>query len=232
MKHIALLLAAGQGNRLDASLPKQFVEVDGEPIVLHTMRAFDCHPLITDIYVVCTPGWEETVTGMALGVSKFRRSVTGGEQVMDSLRKGIAALAENEPEESLVLVHDAVRPLITQGIITRSIEVCAAHGNAITALPSHEAFLCTDDGETSDRFIPRHQLMRAQTPHTFPLSTLNDMMQDATRCGIRQTQSLYTLANELHRTPLHIALGDLLNFKITVAEDLRLYRALKDQELF
>lgn len=233
MKHIALLLAGGKGYRMNASQPKQYMEVDGEMIILHTMRAFEKHPLITDIYVVCAREWEVEVENQArLGeIKKFRGTVAGGETSFDSIRHGVSALQQEESEESIVLVHDAVRPLVTQDIISRNIAVCLTHGNAITALNSQEAFMQTTDGQLSSSYIPRENLMRAQTPHTFPLQQLVEMMRQVQARNIKESQSLFTLANELGHTPLYIAQGDALNFKITIPSDILIYQALKSIEL-
>lgn len=232
MKHIALLLAGGKGYRMNANQPKQFMEVDGEMVILHTMRAFERHPLITDIYVVCAPEWAVEVENQARwgGISKFRTTVKGGETSFESIRHGIAALQEREAAESIVLVHDAVRPLVTQDIISRNIAVCLTHGNAITGLASHEAYMQTDDGQKSSTYVARQELMRAQTPHTFPLHQLVQMMEQAEQQGILQSQSLFTLANELRHTPLFIAQGDMLNFKLTIPSDVLIYQALKNIE--
>lgn len=88
----------------------------------------------------------------------------------------------------------------------------------------------TEDGNTSDAFKPREGLMRAQTPHTFPLATLRKMLELAKQQGIEKSQSIFTLAGELGIAPLHIALGDLRNFKITEQSDILIYRALKALE--
>lgn len=230
-KHIALLLAGGSGVRMNANLPKQFLRIDGETVLLHTMRAFQRHPLIRDIYVVCAHEWADAVEKDARegGVEKFRSTIEGGATGFDSLCNGITGLARMIDDTStLVLVHDAVRPLITQDIITRNIAVCLTHGNAITALASHEAFLLSQDGKSSSGYLPREGMLRAQTPHTFPLATLTHMLQEARRLGITQSQSLFTLANEVGHTPLYIAQGDALNFKITLPQDILIYQALKN----
>lgn len=230
MKHIALLLAGGKGNRMNASLPKQYMEVDGESVILHTMRAFQTHPLVTDIYVVCAHEWEVEVENQAreAHVSKFRCTIKGGDTSFESIQLGIKAIASKEDDkESIVLVHDAVRPLITQDVISRNIAVCLTYGNAITALSSQEAFMRTADGVSSTDYVPRHELFRAQTPHTFPLQQLVTMMREADERHISNSQSLYTLANELGHTPLYMAQGDALNFKITVPSDILMYQALK-----
>ncbi len=233
-RHIALLLAGGNGVRMNTKRPKQFLQIDGESILLHTMRAFQRHPLIQDIYVVCADEWMVSVEQEAKegGIRKFRSAIQGGVTGFDSLRNGIKALADTAVDSSaLVLVHDAVRPLITQDIISRNIAVCLTHGNAITALGSNEAFLISKDEKSSTEYIPREGILRAQTPHTFPLATLKQMMEQAKERGITHSQSLFTLANEVGFTPLYIAQGDTLNFKITVPQDILIYQALKNAPL-
>ena len=228
--NIALILAGGTGERMHAVVPKQFMEIDGESVLLHTMRAFNRHALVHEIYVVCTAEWEGFIRHEAErgGIDKLAGIVGAGESSFASARRGIEHLLATVKEpDAIVLVHDAVRPLITQDIISRNIAVCLTHGNAITALPSYEAYLETADGSTSSGFRPREGLMRAQTPHTFPLATLGQMMQIADERHLKESQSVFTLAGELGITPLHIARGDLRNFKITEQPDILIYRALK-----
>lgn len=232
-RHIALLLAGGSGSRMNAPKPKQYIQVDGESILLHTMRAFQRHPLIKDIYVVCALDWENTVREEAAAgnISKFRDTIIGGETSYDSLRNGVKSLQQNiKEQDAIILVHDAVRPLITQDIISRNIAVCLTNGNAITAMNSHEAYILSEDNKQSDGYMPREGLLRAQTPHTFPLKTLTEIISNAEIAGIHKSQSLFTLANELGIQPLYIAQGDLLNFKLTIPSDILIYQALKDIE--
>ena len=232
-KHIALLLAGGKSSRMNTNRPKQYLEVNGESVLKHTMRAFQLHPLIQDIYVVCARGWEDTVCDEAQSgeITKFRHAIIGGETSFQSMKNGINyLLQEGIDTESIVLVHDAVRPLISQDIISRNIAVCLTHGNAITAVRSQEAFLVSDNGSISNSYMPRENLLRAQTPHTFPLKTLKEMMEKAAERGITRAQSLFTLANELGFLPLHIAQGDIMNFKLTYPNDILIYQALKALE--
>lgn len=231
--NIALILAGGTGERMHAVVPKQFMEIDGETVLLHTMKAFQQHPLIHEVYLVCMPEWEDFVRNEAKhgGIDKLGGVIEAGKSCYESACNGIKHLLESVKEpNTIVLIHDAVRPLITQDIISRNIAVCLTHGNAITSLPSHEAYVVTTDGNTSDGFMPREGLMRAQTPHTFPLTTLRQMLKQAEEQGIKNTQSIFTLAGELGIAPLHIALGDLRNFKITEQSDILFYRALKTLE--
>ena len=231
--NIALILAGGTGERMHAVVPKQFMEIDGESVLQHTMRAFQQHPLIHEIYIVCMPEWNAFVQAEAERgeINKLSGIIEAGETGYASACNGIVHLAKTVTDpDAIVLVHDAVRPLITQDIISRNIAVCLTRGNAITALTSHEAYLVTVDGHSADSFMPREGLMRAQTPHTFPLATLRQMMQLAEERGIRDSQSIFTLAGELGMAPLYIAHGDLRNFKITEQPDILIYRALKTLE--
>jgi 2-C-methyl-D-erythritol 4-phosphate cytidylyltransferase len=197
------------------------------------MKAFQIHPLIQDIYVVCARGWEDTVQEEAQSgeITKFRHTIIGGDSSFQSLKNGINyLLQEIKDTDSIVLVHDAVRPLISQDIISRNIAVCLTHGNAITAVRSQEAFLISENGSSSNSYMPRENLLRAQTPHTFPLKTLKEMMDKANEKGITHAQSLFTLANELGFLPLHIAQGDIMNFKLTYPNDILIYQALRTLE--
>ena len=230
---IALLLAGGQGNRIGAQCPKQYIEIDGEPVILRTMRAFQQHPDVTDIYVVCSPRWQDYVVHQAQrgGVSKLRGTLNSGPTAFQSIRQGIEGLLHlfaDRQEQTIVLIHDAVRPLISYEVISQNIQTCLEKGNAITAIRSNEAYMQTKDGLSSNDYIKREALMRAQTPHTFPLSALRQIMQEADRRGITNHQSLFTLCNELGIHPLYIAEGDPMNFKITEPGDIKIYQALRE----
>ncbi len=235
---VALILAGGEGSRMNMSIPKQYVMVDGHTVLQHTMYAFQRHQLVNTIHVVVSLQWQGSVAQMAkeAGITKFGSCISAGSSGYQSLRNGIASLARHESDDTIVLVHDAVRPLVSQDIISRNIAVCLSKGNAITALPSQESFMVIDkddwrhkdtpSGTASQSFIPRESLLLAQTPQTFPLGELKAMMVQAEQRGITESQSLYTLANELGHTPLFAAQGETTNFKITYPQDILILQAL------
>ena len=227
--NVALLLAGGEGTRAAQSVPKQYVQIEGIPILAYTMRAFDRHPLIDDIFVVCRDEWSDLVRRAAteLAFSKFSGTISSGDSCFASIRNGVHHLASvyAQPHDPIVLVHDGVRPLISSAIIADSISVCRRHGSAIAALQGEEAFL-TGDSTKGTGMIPREQLWGAQTPQTFPLSTLIDVFNEAREQGIEDSQSLYTLMAELHRWPLYKSRGERVNLKITNPEDIWLFSRL------
>lgn len=232
-RSIALILAGGIGRRMNISTPKQFVVVDGLTILQHTMQAFQRHQLISAIYVVCSPLYQENVKQQAaeVGISKFATCIEAGENSFLSARNGILHLSKEEKENCVVLIHDAVRPLISQDIISRNIAVCLSRGNAITALTSQESYMVLDRSDnnqeqTSSQCILRENLLRAQTPHTFFLKDLQTMMAECDKRELTYSQSIFTLANELGHVPLHVAEGEMTNFKLTQPSDISLFQSI------
>ncbi len=236
-RSVALILAGGVGSRMNISTPKQFVMVDGLTVLQHTMLAFQQHQLVNAIYVVTPPQWHNSVCQQAAeaGIDKFATCFPAGESSFLSARNGIRELNGIEDDNTVVLIHDSVRPLVSQDIISRNIAVCLSRGNAITAMPSQESYMVisnktSENGSSREKisteYIPREQLLRAQTPHTFPLKDLVLMMQQAEECGITYSQSIFTLANELGHVPLHTAEGEMVNFKLTFHSDIVLFQAI------
>lgn len=233
-KNIALLLAGGEGTRARQSVPKQYVQIEGIPVLAYTLRAFDRHKLIDAIYVVCQDPWKEHVHRFAseLSFSKFAGTFTAGATSFESLRHGIQGLADlylhgddRGTDGPVILVHDGVRPLVSTDVITDSIRVCRLHGNAIAAVQNEEAYMA-GDADKATHMIPREQLWGAQTPHTFHLSDITAAFREADERGIGTSQSLYTLMAELGHWPLYKSRGERVNLKITNPEDIWFFSRL------
>lgn len=226
---VALILAGGKGYRVHSpERPKQFIETDGIPIIAHTLSAFQQHAEIDAIAVVCSPEWFEYVEKMAVrhNMAKFFSCFESGDCGFESLCRGIEGLlSAGCGKDTIVLVHDAVRPLVSQQIISGNIETCRSHGNAITALRSEEAFASSDDGHRSTGYISRENIFRIQTPHTFRIEDISDACQWA-REKKMVPQSLYTLMAARQSGPLYMTPGEARNFKVTYPEDIVLYRAV------
>lgn len=212
---IALILSGGNGLRLHSERPKQYVEVHGEMVLHHTLKAF--RGRVDDILVVCQDEWRECVGADC-------RTCVAGATGFESLRNGVSALAD-EPADTLVIIHDAVRPLVSAEVIEDNLRVARERGNAIAAVGTYETLLQAPDGETVRSMTRREGMYRAQTPQTFTLGTLRQMMQEAQERCVVEAQSACTLACQLGYQ-LHLSKGDLRNFKITVPSDLELYETL------
>lgn len=234
MSNIALIIAGGSGTRMGQDTPKQFLHIDGLPVIVYTMRAFEQHPAIDAIAVVCLKGWENVLQSYAkkYGIAKLKWIFPGGDSGMESIHNGIYGLRERGcADEDIVLIHDAVRPLVSQNIISSNIAVCSAYGYAITGIKCREAVLKSEDGFTSTSSIPRDTLIRTQTPQTFRLGSIIAAHEEAARVGIKDSVSSCTLIAELHTNyqlggVMHIVPGSEENMKITLVEDAEIVEAL------
>jgi len=227
--NIALIIAGGSGNRMGQDIPKQFMHVDGAPIIIHTMMAFQQHPDIESIAVVCLSGWETVLQSYAnqFNVTKLKWIFSGGSTGMESIHNGIYGLKENGcKDDDLVLIHDAVRPLVSQDIISSNIVICKKYGYAITGIQCKEAILESDDGFEAEKSIPRDTLIRTQTPQTFLLKNIINVHEEAKQKGIVNSVSSATLIAEVGNRTMHIVPGEEKNIKVTTVEDLEMIKAL------
>lgn len=227
--NIALLIAGGSGNRMGQDIPKQFMHVDGCPIIIYTMNCFQKHPDIDSIAVVCLKGWETVLQAYAnqFNINKLKWIFPGGNSGMQSIRNGIYGLKDNGcTAEDLVLIHDSVRPLLGQDIISNNIATCKAYGYAITGIQCREAILESEDGFSAMKSIPRDKLIRTQTPQTFKLGNILKVHEEAKIKGIKDSVASCTLIAEVGGREMHIVPGSEKNIKITTVEDLEILKAL------
>ena len=228
--NIALIIAGGSGNRMGQDIPKQFMHVDGSPIIIHTMLCFQRHPDIEAIAVVCLRGWETVLQSYAnqFNITKLKWIFPGGNSGMESIHNGIYGLKEAGcADEDLVLIHDAVRPLLSQDIISSNIAICKAYGYAITGIKCREAVLESQDGFSTKTSIPRDTLIRTQTPQTFRLRSIINIHELAKQKGILDSVSSCTLVAEIQENiEMHIVPGSEINIKVTTVEDLEILKAL------
>lgn len=228
--NIGLIIAGGSGNRMGQDIPKQFMHVNDAPIIIWTMQAFERHPDIDAIAVVCLKGWETVLQSYAnqFSIKKLKWIFPGGNSGMESIHNGIYGLKEQGcQDEDLVLIHDSVRPLVSQEIISSNIATCKAYGYAITGIQCREAILESDDGFTTNTSIPRDRLIRTQTPQTFRLKNIIAVHEEARQKGINNSVASCTLIAELGTTRMmHIVPGSEKNIKVTTVEDLEMLKAL------
>lgn len=225
----ALIIAGGSGNRMGQDIPKQFMHVDDCPIIVHTLLAFERHPDIHGIAVVCLDGWQTVLRSYAnqFSVTKLKWIFKGGDSGMESIHNGIYGLREEGCQgEDLVLIHDAVRPLLSQDIISSNIAICQKYGYAITGIRCREAILESEDGFSTTKSIPRDKLIRTQTPQTFRLRNIIEAHEEAAVRGIENSVASCTLMAELGGREMHIVPGSEKNIKVTTVEELEILKAL------
>lgn len=224
---IALIIAGGVGARMHQSIPKQFINVYDRPIIVYTMEAFENHPGISEIYVVCIDGWQEILKAYAkqFGITKLREVVTGGKTGQESIRNGIFAIEKNHNQNEVVLIHDAIRPMVTEEIISDCIVKTKQNGCAIATIPCTEAMMQTEDGFISTGSYPRDNLKRTQTPQGFLLGKICDLHRRAMKAGITNSVASCTLMIEMGEQ-VYFSSGSEKNIKLTTIDDIDIFKAL------
>lgn len=225
--NIALLTAAGIGSRMHWDIPKQFMHIEGKPVIIHTLEVFQRHPQIDAIIVVTLENWQENVWAYAkeYGISKLKWIVVGGESGQESIKKGVEELAKHCTAEDVVMVHDGNRPFVSEEIISDSLATFRQYGNAVAAMPCVEAIFRSGDGSSSSDSIPREQLFRTQTPHTFSLSKMLWAHEQAQKHGIEETTATCVLMQRLGET-IYFSRGSEKNIKLTTQDDWDIFVAM------
>lgn len=227
MANVALIIAGGSGNRMQQDIPKQFLTVNERPVIVYTLEAFEKHPEIDAIAVVCIEGWDQVLRAYAkqFNITKLQFVVPGGKNGQDSIRNGVYELEKHFAKDDLVLIHDAIRPMVSAEIISDNIGVARECGNAITVIPCAEAMLTTEDGSVSNETYPRDNLKRTQTPQAFKIEDICELHREALKAGITNSVASCTLMIEMGKK-VYFSAGSEKNIKLTTVEDIDIFKAL------
>lgn len=226
--NIAIIIAGGSGLRMNQDIPKQFINVFDKPVIIYTLEAFQQHPDIDEILVVCLEGWHEILRAYAkqFNISKLKNVVLGGNTGQESIQNGIFTLdKEGYSADDTVLIHDAIRPMISPEMISDCIAKCRVHGNAVVSLPTLETVMRTYDKVKSTESIPRDTIMRVQTPQAYKLNDMVSLYNEAITKGITNSVYTNTLMIELGRE-VYFAIGSEKNIKLTTTDDIELFKLL------
>ncbi len=222
----ALILAGGRGSRIGADLPKQFIEIKGKPILVYTLEAFQRHPAIEKIAVVCIEGWESIVWDYAsqFHISKLDKVVVGGNTALESTRIGIQAL--NCDDDDILVIHDGVRPLVDEKTITNVIIDCQRYGGAISAVPLIEHVFFKGDKETDLHYIPRENAYRTVTPQAYTGAKLRRAFRKSDETGIGADAPFIGIMMVDLGEPVCLSQGSEENVKITDPKDINYFKSL------
>jgi len=225
------LIAAGVGARMGQDVPKQFLNVFDKPVIVYTMERFQKNPEIDAIVVVTLANWIDFVWayGKQFAIGKLKYVVQGGETGQESIGCGLAALREGFPPDTAVMIHDGNRPMVSDDIIADNLAVYRARGNAITCIPCNEVMFHSKDPSCSCTTIPRQELWRTQTPHTFSLEKMRWAHAEAKKRGIGASAATCALMAELGET-VYFSRGSEINLKLTTVEDIEIFKALLNAE--
>lgn len=228
---VALVIAGGVGARMGADIPKQFVEVNGKPILFYTLEAFERHALVDAIELVLIDGWKEAVEKWAgeYAISKLKWIVPGGVTGQESIRNGVFALEGKCAADDIVVVHDGIRPLVETNVLDDVVAKARQYGNGVTSMPYNEQIFLVDESEpaTTTRYIPRETLRRVATPQAYRFDLLNAKYHEAfeKKIGIYGSSYTNTMMVELG-VRLHFAAGSDRNIKLTTPGDIEIFRGM------
>lgn len=220
-----IIIAGGVGSRLGASVPKQFVEVLGKPVIAYTMEHFQNHPEIDAIELVCVDGYQEHLKEIAdkYGITKVFKIVKGGSEYERSIMNGVVGLEGVAKPDDVVMIHWAASPFITEEIISDNIKVCKEKGNAISACYSYLLY-GSNDGDHANHNINRETFMTLSAPQSFKYKVITDIYRQVEEKNMFEYVEAHTTAfmSELG-VPIYFSKGSHSNIKITTKEDIDLF---------
>lgn len=228
--NVAVIFAGGTGQRMNTkTLPKQFLELHGKPILIYTLEHFEKHHQIDGIVLVCVQDWQDYCLDLLqkYHIKKVKAIVPGGRSGQESIRNGLYKVAELFPQDSVVLIHDGVRPLIDEETISKDITSVQQHGSAITVSPAIETIaLCNDTGRVGE-IIERSRCQMAKAPQCFYLKDILQAHQKAQEENRNDFIDSASLMRHYGHS-LFTVEGPTENIKITTPSDFYLFRALLD----
>lgn len=229
MKTVALILAGGIGKRMGVSLPKQFLEIKGKPVLVHTLSNFQRNDSVNSIVVVCVSDWIEYTWNLVkkYNLSKVEAIIPGGDTSHDSTRNGIFHLRRTLDKGDVVIIHDAARPILPQKAIDEMLRIAKDNGNASLAIPCYETVIYTDDQLSGNKELDRSHLMRVQTPQAYEYSSILELYERAEKEDRHDFIYADIVAVEYGMT-VYFSKGFTNNIKITKQEDIPLCEYLMD----
>ena len=219
--NIVIIFAGGKGIRMGADIPKQFLELDGETILANTVRRFNSNNNIDKIYISTIKDYIPYVKKMMQEYEFYKVAdvIEGGETALDSQYLALEKAseeAENNPKDSIVLMHDGVRPFISDEIIDKTINNVIKYGNTITAVPATETVFISKDGATIEKIPPRQNCYLAKAPQGYRLGELLDAFKQikASKDGYGDCTDSCSLMRKCGKN-IHYVIDSEHNIKIT-----------------
>lgn len=230
--NIAIIFAGGIGQRLNNGenfTPKQFLKINDKPIIIRTLELFQTHKDIDKIYISIHPDYYEYMQELVkyYYITKIAGIVNGGKTGQESIYNALKLAQKENPQDSIVLIHDGVRPNITEEVITKNIECTKKNGNAITCTSCFETILISENGINPEHVPYRKDTYAAQAPQTFHLGEVIEAHEITRKTNPNYTDIVdtCTLYKTLNKKTFMVK-GNRGNIKITTIEDLYILRAL------
>jgi 2-C-methyl-D-erythritol 4-phosphate cytidylyltransferase len=224
----ALIFAGGTGERMNSrTKPKQFLELHGKPIIIHTIEYFEEHPMIDNIVIVCLESWIKELRKVLMRnfIRKVKAIVPGGQTGQESIFNGLNAIKSFSGDDTIVLIHDGVRPLISKDLITDNINSVKRHGSAVSVSHATETVITRDNNNHIDTISEREKTCIAKAPQSFYFRDIWEAHQKAKEDGLINMIDSATLMKH-YGHELNTVFCSPYNIKITTPSDYYIFRAI------
>lgn len=230
--NVALLLSGGTGTRMGADIPKQYIEVGGKPMIAYCIEQLSHHVGIDAIRIVAAPEWQELIAESLKNSDinkKFQGFSEPGENRQLSILNGLEDIRNEIREVSLVLIHDAARPLLSEKLITDCLNAVTRHDGVLPVLPMKDTVYASTDGKCITSLLKRSEIYAGQAPELFCFEKYYEanirLLPDAIRQINGSTEPAIMAGMDIALIP-----GDENNFKVTTQADLARFREIAEED--
>lgn len=237
-RNIVIVLAGGKSTRNMQNIPNQFINVLGKPVIVYCLEAYQRHPAIDDIYVVCLKDWEGILEAYTkqYRITKLKGIIQAGETGIQSIRNGIEEIKRQYRNQDVIILQESTRPLVTEEMISKLLNACRRNGSAVTCEPmgEHVQFeLSNEDIEASkhSKYLDRNRIVTAQSPEAYRLETIRKAFQTADQMGHKYEETCFAMMLYNLGYELQFYEGSHNNIKVVRQEDIALLSALLKNRL-
>ena len=226
-KNIVVILAGGKTGKNRQNIPNQFINIHGKPILVYCMEAYQNHPAIDDIYIVCLKGWENIVKAYAkqYGITKLKGLIQGGNTGMASLKNAQICLNAIYNEDDLVIIQESTRPMITTETISKLLKECSDKGSA-TICHSMNDYVQFNVTNRRAKYVNRDSMIALQSPEVHKLGLVREVFEKAEKQMHRLEESCFTMLLYNLGYEINFIESNVNNIKITREEDIATFSVL------
>lgn len=225
-KNVAIILAGGKYSENQRNIPSQFVSVNGKPIVMYSMDAYQAHPSIDDIYVVCLKGWENIVKAYAnqYGVTKLKGVIPAGNSGTESLKNALERIKDVYVPDDFVFIQEATRPLVSVETISKLLQTCVEKGSA-TICHSMKEYVQFHMKDGNAKYVDRNSMIALQSPEVHRLSLIQEVFQKAEKLQHPLTETCCTMLLYNLGYKINFVESSVNNIKVVREEEIAAFRA-------
>ena len=230
-KNVVIILAGGKSVRNHQNIPNQFINIHGKPVLVYCLEAYQQHPSVDEIYVVCLKGWEEIVKAYAdqFGISKLRGLIPAGSSGILSVKNGLDHIKELYDPEDTLIIQESTRPMVNVDMISKLLLACNEKGSA-TVCQSMRDYVQFSYSDGKAEYVKRDTLVDLQSPEAHRLSLLESVFEKAKKQQHPLTESCCTMLMYNLGYPINFIEGSINNIKIVRQEDIAVFNALVFRE--